>query len=134
MNGINLGRILLGFEVWLMAWDRGEEATLPVDAVKACFGPELEDAGDNVWLFDHSEIYAGKDSQTCLMIRKPTQRALESALKIMELGNVCLFWPGSCWLVLDPSVVEHFPPGIVEEFGFAVVKDMADIEKQLNEK
>lgn len=123
----------MGFDMWLAAWEHGEEASLSTNDVKACFGPELVIEDDEIWQFDGGHVYVDEGTLSSLMISRPSQKAFERALKIMELGNVCLFWPGSRMCILDESVAKHLPPDVAEEVGIEVVKNLADIENHLKE-
>ena len=123
----------MGFEIWLVAFEHGEQANLSTDDVKACFGPELVIDEFDTWRLDGSEIYVSERPSSTLMIRKPSPRVFECTFKVMQLGNVCLFWPGSHMCVLDESVTEHLPPGLADDYGILIVSNLTDIDNHLME-
>ncbi|MGC8642879.1 MAG: hypothetical protein ACP5XB_23725 [Isosphaeraceae bacterium] len=112
----------MGFDVYLVAFADKQPSGIPKSAILEIFGDAVlwENDVDRTWQsprgFD-CPVSLGdfKGDQTlvsCVSISKPLRdEALwDSLYRIMQLGNVALFFPGdNCPLIADESVASQLP-------------------------
>lgn len=127
----------MSFDVFLSCYQNGEPSGVEETLVREAFGEAL--IGENIE-FSSWHLEFGNEIQSCdvfitrlpadparilsILVSRPVMetRLWESLYRIMQLGNVILFFPGGrSPLFAGEQAVQHFPQDMLEALGQPVI-------------
>lgn len=122
----------MSFNLYLCSYSNGEPSGIDVRCVRDAFGNALvrEVEEFHLWHLEYGhevnccDVYTHPESDNTtlksLMVSRPTkdERLWASLFRIMQLGNVVLFFPGcQSPLFASAEAVKHFPRDMIDALG-----------------
>jgi hypothetical protein len=121
---------LMGFEVFILGFDRGQPARIPVQDIRQVFGGFLAGASPYDWRL----TYEGQNQNAVTLLRDRSDRELITGLSIdspcndprlwdamasiLQLGNLVLIASSDLPpLVASAGVADHLPAQMLESMG-----------------
>ena len=119
----------MGFEVFIYFCDKTRTNGVRRDSVRSLF-PVIEDKSEpDYWLVqydDRNSCNIGvtpheSDSQMIvgLFVIRPCAdiRLWQGMLKVLQLGDITLFWPGGPPIIANEATATRLPDGMAEDIG-----------------
>ena len=133
----------MSFDLFLIAFAHGKPSAISIAAARAAFGDHVRwDDGGEGWTqytdVDGCRISMSPEKSdpgltSCVSLNRPTTdaRLWDALYRIMQLGNVAVFFPGMKGpLVTDAGAARHLSP--FESWGEAIlVSSGAEILRQI---
>ncbi len=119
----------MSFEVFISCFKDGQPAGVPCQQVRNAFGSFITQSGAFEWQLSYDE------TNSCDIILTPhnderllhgftvvrpcsDERFWDALASILRLGDIVLYFPGSCPpLVSDGAVIRHLPPDMIKAMG-----------------
>lgn len=126
----------MSFDLLFGCFTDGNPSRIPRAAVREAFGPCLREESNTSWVVDYgpagaSDIFVnpGPGEITSISVVDPITdpRLWESLFRILQLGNVVLYYPDcSAPMIADDSVAQHLPRAMIESFGDPIRVESGD--------
>ena|SRR5579883_3008938 len=120
----------MGFEIFIVCWRDGEQATIPRAWLRTLFPVEESGQETDIWTLAYDarnrcDLYLrtlpGDPEQiTGFSVDRPCGeiRFWNALMDVLRRGNLVLYWPGEePPLVADLAVIRHLPADMVESLG-----------------
>jgi len=135
----------MSFEIYIQAFEDGQQFGLPLEEVFQSFGEYISKVSPSQWkvYYDSQnscDIYINGSRSDASRIKGftvyrpcPDMRLWNSLFKIMGLGHVALYFPGSHILLRSEASVAYMPPDMMNTLGgYIFVKDVKQILNELS--
>jgi hypothetical protein len=125
----------MSFDLYLISLSDGKPSGIPRDGVRAAFGEHVRWEDDESGWTQYGEtdgcsvllspLSSDPSLTSCISMNRPVSdhRLWDALYRVMQLGNVAVFFPGMKGPLVTRSIVAgaHLPPDMYESLGRPVV-------------